>query len=166
MSIATIRKALLKNVPNISKFGASIDMKSSHAGHDVVQFKGKSYSIPACYVLHTDCGKRIRALYSRVEYSGMHSREERKARKPLLVYCPQCGAMAGKRIRRKLKNQGMPHTFHSPALAIPNSNRFVASYYTFPKGVGYNLDGEVVSIESKWARCLGGDGEEHYDPDD
>jgi len=166
MSVAAVRKELLKNVPNISKFGATVDAGDGNpATHEMIYFQGHSYSVPMSYVLHTDCGKRLRGLYSRAEYNRMHSAASRRAATPILIYCPTCGSKAGKHIRRQVRNQGRPYTFHSPG-GIPGGNRYVSSYFIFPKGVGYDFEGNVTSVSTQFSRRMDDDEVEMpYDPE-
>ncbi len=164
MSLATLRKSLLTNVPNIPRLGINIAAAADRkAASGIIEFKGREYSVAMFYVNHTECGKRIRALFPRAEYNRFRRDEDRAYGKPTLVFCPTCRAMAGKHVRRQLLTQGRLHCFHNPD---GNYDRnFVAANYIFPRGVGYDLEGEITSIDQEWVRRVDDDGVEVEVPD-
>ncbi len=156
MSLATLRKSLLKNVPNIPRFGIAVDVGGQMAANDVIEYQGQSYSVAMFYVTHNECGKRIRGLFPRAAYNRTHTRESRDRARPLLIFCADCGAMAGKSVRRQLRNQGRPYSFHGSGMGdVPRD--LVGAYYIFPRGVGYNFQGEITSVSQEWARPVDGD---------
>ncbi len=149
MSLATLRKSLLKNVPNIPRFGVTIDVSGRSPTNCVIEYQGQSYSVAMFYVTHNECGKRIRGLFPRAAYNRMNSRESRDRARPLLIFCADCGAMAGKSVRRQLRNQGRPYSFHDSGMRdVPRD--LVGAYYIFPRGVGYNPQGEITSVSREW----------------
>ncbi len=156
MSLAIVRKSLLHNVPNIPRFGVTI-LSTNHDHRKKVfdthiEFEGQKYRVAMFYAVHTECGKRIRALLPRATYQAMHSNEDRREVQPTLIFCPQCGALAGKRLRKQLLTQGKLYCFHNPDDRF--NKEFVSAYYILPRGVDYNGDGEISSVNREWARLI------------
>ncbi len=174
MSLATLRKSLINDIPNISRFGMTINVNINASNqkclNSIIEFEGRTYSVPMFYVVHTECGKRIRVLFQRGAYNETNSSLDRSRLRPVLVFCPKCGAMAGKHARRQLQAQGRLYGFYNPPVDLLISNRnftknFIAANYIFPRGVGYNLQGEITSVDQKWAaRCR--DDDEILDDDE
>ncbi|KKL72207.1 hypothetical protein LCGC14_2087180 [marine sediment metagenome] len=165
MSLTGLRRAMLTNVPNIPRFGVTINAGDQKCSMAVIEFEGRRYQVAMFYVIHEGCGKRIRALFPREVYNGMRNNEDRAAAKPVLVFCPKCGAMVGKHVRRELRNQGRPYSFHNVHGNF--SKNFIAANYIYPRGVDYDLQGEIMGVDREWVRSIDDDEDEEmvYDPD-
>jgi len=156
-----VREALLSNVPNIPRFGVTIDVNGMRATGGSIRFEGEMYRTAMYYVVHTECGTRILALISRAVYNKPPKAfGVSEVRKPLLTYCPHCRAQVGKHARDQLLTQGKLHNYHSAGVDVDRS--IVAAYYTFPRGVGYSLLGEITSIDPEWVTPMN----LAYDPDE
>lgn len=167
MSLTGLRKAMLTNVPNIPRFGVIINVDDQQCSVRGIEFEGRKYQVGMFYVIHEGCGKRIRAMFPREVYNMIHNDEDRAAAKPILVFCPKCGAMAGKHARQQLRSQGRPYSFHN--IHGNFSKNFIAANYIFPRGVDCNLQGEITGIDLKWVgRYWANEDEDEgmvYDPD-
>ena len=167
MSLTRLRRALLTNVPNIPRFGVRINTDAQRCSNRVIEFEGREYRVAMFYAIHGECGKRIRALFPREVYNMIRNDEDRAKARPALVFCPKCGAMAGKHARRELQAQGRPYSFHN--IHGDFSKNFIAANYIFPRGVEVNLQGEIAGVDLEWVRSVDDDEDEDeevaYDPD-
>ena len=163
MSLTGLRKAMLTNVPNIPRFGVAINVDDQKCSMTVVEFEGRKYQVGMFYVIHKGCGKRIRAMFPREVYNMIRNDEDRAAARPALVFCPKCGAMAGKYARQQLRAQGRPYSFHN--IHGDWSKNFIAASYIFPRGVDCNLQGEITGIDPKLVGRYFNDEAEDYLPE-
>jgi hypothetical protein len=153
MRLAEVRKILLGNIPNISRYACTPEANKKIT-HDTIEWEGNSYRVGMHYVLHADCGTRIRAVITRREYNTPGWRYG-KEKMPLLVFCPQCRAQVGKWGRRQLAKNGRLHSFHGDFGAGNSfSKDYVGAYYIFPMGIGFNPEGEITSVNKDRARLM------------
>jgi len=158
MRIADVRKILLGNLPNISRY-ACTPQAHKKITHDTVEWEGRMYRVGMHYVIHGECGTRIRALVTRKDYNTPGFRYYNNIeKKPLLVFCPECRAQVGKWGKRQLAKNGRLYSFHGmTGLGDSGSQDYVGAYYIFPMGVGFSQEGVMTSLNTDRARLMDAD---------